>query len=126
MVHRAKNVLVAENETLARLSVVDALKDAGFGVIEASNVADALAVLRSKAADISVLFTDINMPGTMDGLELARHAAIHWPWVSLLVASGKVEIRPSELPEKCRFLRKPYSPDHVVIHTMELVDASAA
>jgi CheY-like chemotaxis protein len=123
MSQAATTILLAENETLVRIAVADALRDAGFSVIEASSAGDALAVLTSIARDINVLFTDVHMPGDgMDGLQLVHHAAIHWPWVGLLVASGRSLVGPADLPPGCRFLVKPYAPDNAVIHAMELVD----
>jgi Response regulator receiver domain len=75
-------VLVAEDEELVRLVIVQALLDEGFEVMEAEHAEAALIVLGSHATRIHVLFTDIQMPGTMDGLALAHHTSKHWPWTS--------------------------------------------
>ncbi len=119
-----RHVLVAENETLIRTAVVTSLGDAGFTVLEAAHADDALAVLMAQAASIGVLFTDIQMPGTMNGLQLAHAASVRWPWISLLIATGKERPLTRDLPARCRFLTKPYAPDNVVIHVMELMDAA--
>jgi CheY-like chemotaxis protein len=116
-------VLVAEDEELVRLIIVDALEDAGLEVIEAEHAEAALGVLQIHAARIHVLFTDIHMPGTMDGLALAHHTAKTWPEIALLLTSARPPHEPS-LPEKCRFLAKPYRHDHVIRHIRELAAAA--
>jgi two-component system, response regulator PdtaR len=114
-------VVVAEDEALIRMMAVDVLTDEGFEVIEARHAEEALTILKSQAADIQLLFTDIHMPGPMDGLELAHHARSHWPWIALLLASGKARPTLAEMPAGSRFLSKPYDADHVVTHVRELM-----
>ena len=92
-------VVVAEDEALIRMMAVDALTEAGFAVVEAGHAEDALAVLAAQSNDIHVLFTDIHMPGSMNGLELTHHVRDHWPWIALIVASGKARPLAAELPE---------------------------
>jgi hypothetical protein len=82
-------VLVAEDEELVRLVIVQALLDEGFEVMEVEHAEAALIVLESHGRRIHVLFTDIQMPGAMDGLALAHHTSKHWPWIGLLVTSGR-------------------------------------
>jgi CheY-like chemotaxis protein len=101
-------VLVAEDEDLVRFVIVQALLDEGFGVIEAEHAEAALIVLESRAGHIHVLFTDIQMPGTMDGLALAHHTSKHWPWIGLLVTSARPHPDRAAFPEESRFLAKPY------------------
>jgi CheY-like chemotaxis protein len=113
-------VLVAEDEELIRLLIVDALEDAGFKVMEVEHAEAALAILRLHAARIHVLFTDIHMPGAMDGLALAHHTAKHWPHIALLMTSGRPRPHRAHLPAKSRFLAKPYRHDHVIRHINEL------
>jgi CheY-like chemotaxis protein len=116
-------VIVAEDELLTRMMAADALISAGFTVIEADHATAALMILRSRAVEICALFTDVNMPGPLDGLGLAHHAATTWPWVRLLVASGKAQPTGNDLPKGCRFLPKPYDPDNMVSHIRELTTA---
>jgi len=116
-----KTVLVAEDESLIRLITVEALADAGFHVIEVAHTDEALAVLKADAAEINLLFTDINMPGSMNGLELAHHVHCVWPRVALLIASGKAQPTRTERPPGSRFLTKPYAVDEVVEHVAALV-----
>jgi CheY-like chemotaxis protein len=99
-------VLLVDDEPLIRLLAADSLQDAGFDVAEAGSADEALAVLRSRS-DVGLLFTDINMPGELDGLELAELVHRSWPVVKLLVTSGKGLRAP--LPDDGRFLCKPYS-----------------
>ena len=117
-------VLVAEDEELVRLIIVEALEDAGFKVIEAVHAEAALGVLHVHADSIHVLFTDIQMPGTMDGLALAHHTAKNWPKIALLLTSGRPRPHQRSLPERSRFLTKPYHHHHVIRHIRELAEAA--
>ena len=116
-------VLVAEDDVLIRMMAVDALTDAEFTVIEAVRADDALNILIAQPKTVHALFTDIQMPGAMTGLELAHHVRSQWPWIALLVASGNFRPSSDEMPVGSRFLPKPYNPDHVVQHVRELVEA---
>ena len=82
------------------------LAEAGYTVVEAARADDALAIMKSRSVDL--LFTDVQMPGSMDGLELARHVRSHWPRVAVLIASGNSKPALTELPAGSRFLRKPH------------------
>ena len=117
-------VLVAEDEDLVRLVIADALEDAGFEVMEAEHAEAALGVLQIHAARIHVLFTDIQMPGAIDGLALAHHTAKHWPKIALLITSARPRPHHSRLPENSRFLAKPYRHHHVIRHIRELAAAA--
>ncbi len=114
-------VVVAEDDELIRMAVVDALNDAGFAVVEAGHAADALAILAREADSVQALFTDIHMPGSMDGLELGHHVQSHWPWIAVLVASGKARPSPSDMPTGSRFVEKPYRLSDVVGHLNAMV-----
>ena len=116
-------VLVVEDEALIRLSVVDALADAGLSVLEAENATEALALLRTHATDIRALFTDIHMPGPMNGLDLVHLARRHWPWIAVLVASGQARLGPDDLPPGARFLPKPYNEERVIAHIRQAAHA---
>ncbi len=120
---RPRIIIVVEDEVIIRMIVAEALTEAGFHVIEVEHADAALIVLRSSASDIRAIFTDVHMPGSMNGLELAQHASQHWPWIALLVASGKAQPHAAEMPAGSRFLPKPYRPAHVVTHIQELVAA---
>ena len=115
---------MAEDEPLIRFMVADALLDSGFQVIEVSYAEEALRVLADRAASIDMIFTDVHMPGTVNGLALASHASVHWPWISLLVTSGRALPGPNELPAGGRFLAKPYVAADVVRHASEMLAAA--
>ena len=100
-------VLVVEDHPLVRMSVLEVIVEAGFETIEASSTAEAIRLLEARP-DIHLVFTDAEMPGTMDGLELAHYIRNRWPPVKLIVVSGKLVIDPQELPPGARFFPKPY------------------
>ena len=100
-------VLVVDDEPIIRMNAVDMLYDAGFEPIEAANAAEALEML-GEHPEVTVLFTDINMPGEMDGLDLARNVNALRPDVHLIFTSVKVRPGVGELPKSGRFLEKPY------------------
>jgi CheY-like chemotaxis protein len=114
-------VVVAEDEEIIRAVVCEALADAGFNVVETQHADEAVSVLQHRAEEIDALFTDIHMPGSMDGVALAHLSKRSWPWIALLIASGLARPRSEDLPEGSRFLPKPYHPDHVVRHLREML-----
>ena len=105
-------VLVVEDEGLVRLDAVETLRDAGYAVVEAANAEQALALVVG-GGKVDVLFTDINMPGRMDGLELARRVNRLEPRIHLLLTSGKVRPEQGQIPDTGLFIPKPYSPEAV-------------
>src|SRR6266576_4977935 len=105
-------VLVVEDEYLLRLNAADMIRAADFQVIEAASADEAIAILESRD-DIAVVFTDIQMPGSMDGLKLARAVRGRWPPIKIVTTSGRVEIAETDLPEGGRFLPKPYRPHQI-------------
>jgi CheY-like chemotaxis protein len=115
-------ILIVEDEALVRLSAVGMLEDAGFRTIEAANGDEALELLTADS-DVQLLFTDVNMPGIIDGLVLARQVHDRWPQIGIMVASAKKEPQLGELPVGSRFERKPYNVDMVVRHARELTSA---
>ena len=114
--------MVVEDEFLIRAMAVEALTEAGFEVLEAEHAQGALGVLRDRANRIRALFTDIHMPGAMNGLDLAHHARTNWPWIRLLLASGLANPHTTKMPAGSRFLSKPYDVAHAVRHIRELFD----
>jgi DNA-binding NtrC family response regulator len=97
-----------------------ALEDADFIAMEAGNAEEAIKILEREAASIQVVFTDIRMPGALDGVQLARHVRRHWPHIGLIAASGHARLKPEGLPRGCRFIAKPYDLDEVVDHVRDL------
>ena len=100
-------VLVVEDEPIIRLGMVSSIEDAGYTVIEAANADEAIARL-DQDDDVRVVVTDVDMPGSMDGIRLAHYVRRRWPPIQLLVISGKVGVVPGQLPEGARFMSKPY------------------
>ena len=115
-------VLIVEDEFLLRMDAVDMIAAAGFAVVEAANADQAIEVLEARP-DITVIFTDIQMPGTMDGLKLARAVRGRWPPIKIVATSGHVNVGERDLPEGGRFLLKPYSPLQVTGVLRELTGA---
>ena len=113
-------VLLVEDEPLVRMFGADVLEEAGFEVVEAVDGDEALAVLEARP-DIAVLFTDVNMPGSLDGLDLARVVHARRPDIKLLIASGKVRLGDDDIPNAGRFLPKPYGPDAIVREVRALI-----
>ena len=113
-------VLIVEDEILIRMAAIDALTDAGFACLEAGQSAEALEHLVARAEEVVVVCTDVHMPGEMDGVALAHHTSRSWPWISVLVMSGKAALRADDLPAGSRFLPKPYDPETLVAHVREL------
>lgn len=107
VIGRKPRVLVVDDEGLVRALAVDMVEQAGFEVIEACDADEAIAILESRQ-DVRAVFTDIQMPGSMDGLRLARAVRDRWPPVALIVTSGLANISDADLPTGGRFLRKPY------------------
>lgn len=100
-------VLVVEDEALVRMDIADRLRDEGFAVFEAANADEAIVLLEMEE-DIRLMFTDIDMPGSMDGLKLSRAVRDRWPPVRIIVTSGHRMVQNSDLPDGSVFFSKPY------------------
>ncbi|WP_456685334.1 response regulator [Bradyrhizobium sp. P5_C11_2] len=109
----ASVVLVVEDEALVRRMAVDILEDEGFTVIEAATADEAWAVLEARD-DIAILFTDVEMPGSMNGLDLANRVAGRWPRICLVLTSGRVRLSNQAMPDRGRFVPKPYYPNQLL------------
>jgi CheY-like chemotaxis protein len=109
---RSRTILVVEDEVLVRLALAETLRDEGFSVVEAANADEAIAVL-SSSTSIDVVLTDVNMPGSRDGIALGRYARATWPDLKVIVVSGRVA--PSGVAGAAdAFLAKPYDPQNIV------------
>jgi len=109
---RSVAVLVVEDEPLLRLLTVESLTSSGFSVLEAGNADAALAMIEEHP-EITVLFSDIDMPGSMDGIALARVVRDRWPPIRLLLTSGHTAPARGELPPDARFFGKPTKFDEI-------------
>jgi two-component sensor histidine kinase/CheY-like chemotaxis protein len=117
-------VLVVEDEMLLRMRAVDIVEDAGFTAIEAMNADEALAILESRS-DIDLLFTDIQMPGSMDGLKLAHAVYERWPSIKIILVSGKLTPTDSERPTDSRFFGKPLEVKQMIAEIREMIGQGA-
>ncbi|MEL6059574.1 MULTISPECIES: response regulator [unclassified Methylobacterium] len=106
-------VLVVEDDALLRAEAVDLCIEAGFTTYEARNADQAIRILE-RHSEIRVLFTDIEMEGSMDGLRLAHAVRERWSPVAILVTSGRRTVTKADLPENGLFFAKPYAPDDIV------------
>ena len=116
---RPSVVLIVEDEFLIRIDAADMIRTAGFDVVEAENADEAILILEHRF-DISVVFTDIQMPGSMDGLKLAAAIRGRWPPIKIVATSGLLEICNDGLPSGSHFLPKPYSASQIVGALREL------
>jgi two-component system, response regulator PdtaR len=117
-------VLVVEDEPLVRMTAVDELEEAGFHVLEAGNADVALQVLSAFAHEVQVLFTDVDMPGSMNGMALARYVNDQWPHILLLISSGYSAPHPRDIPDHGHFVAKPYVGATVARHIQEMTRAA--
>jgi CheY-like chemotaxis protein len=117
----APYALVVDDDALILMDASDILQDAGFQPLEAMNVADAIEQLEGHHDEITLLFTDVQMPGGRDGFDLAREAAQRWPDVKILVASGNIQPKAGELPDGAIFIEKPFSAEIIHQRLLELL-----
>lgn len=110
-------ILVVEDDGLIRMDLADTLADQGFAILEAGNADEAIEILEQTPL-IHALVTDIDMPGSMNGLELARHVAEIRPDCAIAVISGRYSPSQGAFPAKARFLSKPVT-EEVVAHTLK-------
>src|SRR5687767_5698604 len=109
----AQVVLLVEDEPLVRMTAADELQEAGYRVLEAEDAAMALLLLEAHADEIQVLFTDVDMPGSMNGMALAEYVNARWPHILLLISSGYSAPRAEAIPDHGHFVAKPYVGDTV-------------
>lgn len=113
--------LVVEDDFIIQMEALDILGQAGFQVLAANHGDEALELLKIRHADVALLFTDVQMPGHLDGFALAHAVAKLWPHVSIIVASAHITPGPGVMPEKARFIAKPFSAKLVHGHLQELL-----
>jgi two-component sensor histidine kinase len=113
-------VLVVEDEMLLRMRAVDMVEDAGFTPVEAVNADDALAILESRP-DIELLFTDVQMPGSMDGLKLAYAVHERWPLIKIILVSGQLKLTDTDKPADSRFFGKPIDAKQMIGEMQDMV-----
>ena len=112
-------VLIVEDEFLVRMDAVDSIEGAGFTVYEASNADEAIRILETHHG-IRVVFTDINMPGSMDGLKLAHYVRGRWPPIKLIITSGHPLPAGEDFPQGAAYFTKPYQLEKVTRSIREI------
>jgi two-component sensor histidine kinase len=118
------NVLVVEDEMVLRMRAVDIVEDAGFAAVEAVNADEAISILEARS-DISLLFTDIQMPGSMDGLKLAHAVHDRWPAIKIILVSGQVDPSEAERPTDSRFFGKPLGVEEMTAQLQVMIGVGA-
>jgi two-component system, response regulator PdtaR len=114
------SILVVEDETLIRLWAADLLEENGFSVLEAKDAEAALRVLESRP-DVKLVFTDVHMPGCLDGMDLAREVHARWPHILLVITSGRERPTPADIPDDGRFVAKPYDAEELLGQVNDLL-----
>lgn len=113
-------VLIVEDEMMLRMRAVDIVEDAGFTSIETTSADEAIEVLESRD-DISLLFTDIQMPGSMDGLKLAHAVHSRWPHIKIILVSGQIAVTEADKPADSRFFPKPLEVEQMILELQEMI-----
>jgi CheY-like chemotaxis protein len=113
-------VLVVEDEMLLRMRAVDIVEDAGFTSVEAVDADEAVAILESRS-DIALLFTDIQMPGSMDGLGLAHAVHARWPPIKIILVSGQLKLADIDIPANSRFFGKPLVSGEMIAELQNMI-----
>lgn len=117
-------VLIVEDEMVLRMRAVDIVEDAGFVPVEAISADEAIEILESRD-DISLLFTDIQMPGSMDGLKLAHATHARWPHIKIILVSGQIRVTDADKPDDSRFFPKPLEIEQMVHELQAMVGNGA-
>ena len=113
-------VLVVEDEMMLRMRAVDMVEDAGYISVEAVDADEALGILQSRS-DIALLFTDVQMPGSMNGLQLAHTVHERWPPIKIILASGQLKLSTSDIPKNSRFFGKPLDSEEIIAEMREML-----
>src|SRR6195256_3252127 len=113
-------VLVVEDEMLLRLRAVDMVEDAGYTSVEAVDADEAIAILESRS-DIALMFTDIQMPGSMNGLKLAHAVRERWPPIKIILVSGQLKLADIDIPADSRFYGKPLEAKEMIAELQSMI-----
>ena len=114
---------MVEDHPVQRMAIAEALTEAGFEALEAGSAAEAIGVLEARS-DIHLVFTDVEMPGTMDGVELAHYIRNRWPPAKLIVVSGKGALTADKLPSEAKFFTKPYREASIIETIASMLSAA--
>lgn len=111
--------LVVDDDAMILMHACDILEGAGFRFYEAATGDDAKTLLAEHASSVTLLFSDVEMPGETDGFALARYVDENWPWIEIVIASGRVTPIDGDMPDKATFIRKPFNNQMVLEHLRE-------
>ncbi len=118
---RRPTALVVDDDGILRMDVAEILEQAGFRTLEADTGDEAMAVLEQHHLDVTLLFSDVEMPGSRNGFALAREVAVKWPYIAIVIASGRMRPDDGDLPEGAHFIGKPFSAEVVHGHLQEVL-----
>jgi CheY-like chemotaxis protein len=96
------------------------VEDAGYTSVEAVDADEAFAILQSRS-DIALLLTDIQMPSSMDGLQLAHAACSRWPPIKIILVSGQLKPSIGDIPLESRFFGKPFASGDLVAEMRDMI-----
>ena len=113
-------VLVVEDEMLLRMRAVGMVEDAGYTSVEAVDADEAVAILESRS-DVALMFTDIQMPGSMDGLKLAHTVHERWPPIKIILVSGQLKPANIDIPADSRFYGKPLDAKEMIAEMQSMI-----
>jgi CheY-like chemotaxis protein len=113
-------ILVVEDEMLLRMRAVDMVEDAGYTSVEAVDADEAVAILESRS-DIVLIMTDVQMPGSMDGLKLAHTVHERWPPIRIILVSGQLKLSTTEIPADSRFFGKPLEAAEMIAQMQKMI-----
>jgi two-component system, response regulator PdtaR len=105
-------VLIVEDEVLLRWTIVSVIDGTGFSAFEAGSAVEAISILERRG-DVWAVVTDVQMPGSIDGLQLAHVISVRWPKIKVIVTSGRIRLREDDMPAGVRYLHKPYDPSQL-------------
>lgn len=117
----APYALVVDDDDAIRMDVVQILEEAGFRTLDAADADVAFGLLEDFDGSITLLFTDVEIPGSRNGFAIARETAQRWPQIAIVVASGNIRPGPDDMPDGARFLGKPFSAEMVHSHLREIL-----
>ncbi|WP_010219648.1 response regulator [Sphingomonas sp. PAMC 26621] len=118
-VSTAPYALVVDDDPLILMDARDILEEAGFRCHDRDTGAEAIELLETHAEGVVLVFSDVEMPGDVDGFALARHVCEHWPWIEIVIASGRIKPQPGDMPDKPTFIGKPFNQRFVHDHLSE-------
>ncbi|TVV75751.1 response regulator [Sphingomonas solaris] len=113
--------LIVDDDPIILMDACDIIEDAGFRSLEAMTGDDAKVVLAGQAQKIILLFSDVEMPGDTDGFDLAHHVADNYPWIEIVIASGRIQPAGDDMPAKASFIRKPFNDRMIHDHLREIL-----